>query len=322
MPSRSEHWAFTLNNYTDEDLITLTDASSTGIPITARNKVIYLVFGFEEAPTTGTKHIQGYLQLEKAGEMRDLQAWAGPNYHWSACRGSDEDNFRYCTKEGDFLQWGNRKSIAAKAGQGKRTDLDEVKKLIDDGKSFDDIAEQCFEACAKYFKFIQDRVTHRGQLQHLSQLKDQLSASTLRPWQEEVWQILSGVPDPRKIHWRWDPDGNMGKSWMATYVSVLRNGLILEPGKKTDLAYIFSKKTTGIVIFDLNRTTAPDPESKHSPMDVVYSLMESLKNGYLVSTKYDSSTIHFPCPHIVVFANWEPDTSKMSQDRWDIKQIV
>lgn len=321
MPSRSDHWAFTLHDYTEDDLLRLTDTGPDGtIRITTKCRITYLIFGYEVCPETGRRHLQGYLQTDKATEIQSLIAAFRPQYHWTKCRGSDEDNFLYCTKDDDFTQWGNRKSIAARA-QGKRTDLDQVKKLVDEGKSYEEICQVCFDACAKYHKFIQERVSAHGQNKHILSLRAQLNDAVLRPWQAEVWEILSGPPDPRRVLWYWENQGNVGKSWMAKYLSVLRDALILEPGKKTDLSYIFSKNPTMIVIFDLNRTTAPEPGTTSSPMDVVYSLMESLKNGYLVSTKYESNTLHFPTPHVLVFANWEPDQSKMSSDRWFIKNI-
>lgn len=115
--------------------------------------------------------------------------------------------------------------------------------------------------------------------------------------------------------------GNVGKSYFAKYLAVTHGALKLEPGKKMDLAYIFAQKPAKIVIFDLSRTTAPDPETRSSPLDVIYSLMESLKNGYLISTKYDSRAVMFEVPHVVVFANFPPDRTKMSDDRWDISEL-
>lgn len=49
--------------------------------------------------------------------------------------------------------------------------------------------------------------------------------------------------------------------------------------------------------------------------------MESIKNGLICSCKYVSVTKSFVIPH-VVFANYEPDQSKMSADRWDIRPIT
>lgn len=49
--------------------------------------------------------------------------------------------------------------------------------------------------------------------------------------------------------------------------------------------------------------------------------METIKNGIMFSSKYDSTMKVYDHPHVVVMAHGLPDTSKLSQDRWDIRNI-
>lgn len=61
------------------------------------------------APTTGTKHIQGYIEFMRSGpdakRVRPISALGLPKeVHWGdsngkPCRGSREDNITYCSKE-------------------------------------------------------------------------------------------------------------------------------------------------------------------------------------------------------------------------------
>ena len=125
---------------------------------------------------------------------------------------------------------------------------------------------------------------------------------------------VSAESDPRKIMWYWDQSGNTGKSFMANYLGLLHGATILTGGKYPDMAYIYAQKPTNIVIFDLSRTT-------EDYMTAIYSMSEHLKNGRIVSTKYESKTIWTGNPHVIVFANFKPDPNKWSTDRYDVIQL-
>ena len=53
-----------------------------------------------------------------------------------------------------------------------------------------------------------------------------------------------------------------------------------------------------------------------------YSAIESLKDGLLFSGKYEGGVKLFPPPHVVIFANFLPDMTKLSIDRWDIHTLL
>jgi len=128
-------------------------------------------------------------------------------------------------------------------------------------------------------------------------------------------------PHARQITWIWSSAGNTGKSTMATYLGALKEACVLETAKKQDLAYIFAQKPAKIVVFDLSRTLAPDDDGR-SKLDHLYALAESLKNGHLVSTKYQSASLYFARPHVVFFANFGPDMTKWSADRYVVREIT
>lgn len=97
--SRSRAWCFTINNYTPE-----TVAALNSIPMNLSKD--YMCFQKEVAPTTGTRHIQGYIRW---GNPRFFQYVSGviPG-HVQIARGSAEQNKAYCSKEGgeDFTERG------------------------------------------------------------------------------------------------------------------------------------------------------------------------------------------------------------------------
>ena len=69
--------------------------------------------------------------------------------------------------------------------------------------------------------------------------------------------LVASPADRRKIHWMWVPVGNIGKSWLAKYLMLTQDALLLESGRKLDMAYSFAQKPTKIVLIDLSRSVAP-----------------------------------------------------------------
>lgn len=54
---------------------------------------------------------------------------------------------------------------------------------------------------------------------------------------------------------------------------------------------------------------------------VNFTAIEELKNGTFISTKYNTKRMRGPSPHVVIFANFEPDYTVLSKDRWIIGEI-
>jgi len=62
------------------------------------------IVGFEICPTTGAKHLQGFIALKKPMRMTEIKIIGKP--HLEACLGSEEQNLKYCSKENNFIKWG------------------------------------------------------------------------------------------------------------------------------------------------------------------------------------------------------------------------
>ena len=54
---------------------------------------------------------------------------------------------------------------------------------------------------------------------------------------------------------------------------------------------------------------------------VSYQAIESIKNGIMVSTKYESGMVRFNKPHLLIFANEPPNMEKLSKDRWVVTEL-
>lgn len=79
--------------------------------------------------------------------------------------------------------------------------------------------------------------------------------------------------------------------------------------------FAFAYNWENIVCFDYDRDT-----KEH----INYGLLENLKNGALWSPKYESKCKNFREVNVkvVCFANYAPDYSKLSDDRWRVFHLV
>ena len=116
-----------------------------------------------------TPHLQLYFQLTKQVRFNTIKKWSGPwaKMHFEKSRGSSEDNYAYCTKDGAFWEYGEKKLMP---GAGARMDLEALKRDIAGGMSYDTICDEHFEAALKYYKFIRERVQQRLKTMELASL--------------------------------------------------------------------------------------------------------------------------------------------------------
>ena len=53
-----------------------------------------------------------------------------------------------------------------------------------------------------------------------------------------------------------------------------------------------------------------------------YEMLESIKDGHGIASRYSSEILRFRTPNVVVvFSNAEPDVMQLSSDRWKILRI-
>ena len=142
---------------------------------------------------------------------------------------------------------------------------------------------------------------------------------TLRPWQQKLLGDLK--PSDRDIIWVVGRKGAEGKSWFQKYlVQFFGSHRVFHTTieKRSDgILHALSKRIIPLIdtfIFNIPRSFSGDY--------VPYNLLEQLKDGQAISTKYNSKCLRFKTPNIVlVFANYGPSQVKMSFDRWQIFNI-
>lgn len=130
-------------------------------------------------------------------------------------------------------------------------------------------------------------------------------------WEQEILTIISAEPDDRTIHWYWSEAGKIGKTQFCKYLAV-KHGAIPLDGKKNDILYCAAEFDSTLYVIPLARKQEDY---------VSYDAIEKIKDGFYMCAKYESKPIIRNCPHIFVFANFAPEVTAMSIDRWRIRKI-
>lgn len=135
----------------------------------------------------------------------------------------------------------------------------------------------------------------------------------LYPWQQEIEKLCHSEPDDRSIYWFYESTGNIGKSAFIKYMIVKYGVLFCSGGKMSDIMnLVFNQDmdNCNTVIFDIPRANRGH---------ISYSALESIKNGMVCNTKYETGVKVFNSPHLIVFANFPPEEPDLlSHDRWKI----
>lgn len=246
--SPAKRWCFTWNNYPEDfEQVLLEKGDGT---------IEGYIFG-EEVASTGTAHIQGYIECSR--KIRAVQHFEIEQIHWEVAKGDRAANIKYCSKEGKYVK-------------------------------------------STHF-FIPRPIK---------------TITSLRPWQQEVVDMIKQEADDRSIHWYWEANGNVGKSALVKYL-VVHHGAIMGAGKAADMKYAIVKyhERHGvypeIIILDIPRSNLNY---------VSYTGIEEIKNGCFSSSKYESDTVVMNCPHVLCFANEGPRLDSMSVDRWNVHHIA
>lgn len=110
----------------------------------------YIGWGKETCPSTKKIHNQGWIQFINKKRIGGVKKILGSKQiHLETCRGSEEQNNIYCKKENNF------KSFGKFIKMGERTDIEQIKKLIDEGNNLKKIADDHFGSYIRYHSGIQ-----------------------------------------------------------------------------------------------------------------------------------------------------------------------
>lgn len=187
--NRREHYekhrgfAFTCNNYTDEDEKRIQ---------AVENK--YLIYGYEIAPTTGTPHLQGFIYFKSPRTLTKVQkimpgCHVEPMYEYS----TPAKNREYCSKMQNFKEFGTCPLTPKQKGQKEKdrwaTALSQVQK-----GEFDQVEPSITMRMGHNFPKILSLV-------NAGDLKQPPRVEYIHPYREAVRQFPDAYRKPRGKWW-------------------------------------------------------------------------------------------------------------------------
>lgn len=139
--------------------------------------------------------------------------------------------------------------------------------------------------------------------------------TNLYPWQKEIVDLHETEPDGKTVHWYVDLKGLQGKSSFSKYMAYHHKVLVIQGGAFKDIMNIifnWDMDTTTMMIIDIPRKNGNS---------ISIAALECIFNGMITNTKFETGVKMFNPPHIIVFSNFYPNESDLSEGRWNIKKL-
>jgi len=213
--AKSTRWCATLNNPTPVEIEHIAQQAPT---------FGYIIHQLEKGEN-GTVHIQAYLETKKDNvkgyqqlTMSQMKQRLGDRWHFEICRGDQESNIAYCSKQDTRADPGQEPTEYGqkRTGQGTRTDLEAAaRRCMEPGVRYIDMCREHPGVCLKY----------SGNVKQMIQGKNE-DIQRLLPGENPKIFLLIGPPGSGKSFWAqhhypeafvWSLDNCGGNSWMDGY---------------------------------------------------------------------------------------------------------
>ena len=182
--SRGKRWCFTINNYTNEDILRLEHIDYE-----------YIIYGKEQGEQEHTPHLQGFIILKNRKTFKSVKKIIGENAHIELARGTNQEASDYCKKDNDYVEKGELPPERGRqGGEAVKRKWEEAYNAAKEG-DFDAIPPELYIRYRTSFKAI---------------------------YQEEVNRNTSAIGDWDLKHhfiWIYGPTGT-GKSHMARAIAM------------------------------------------------------------------------------------------------------
>lgn len=202
MPSKQARtWTITVKNWDyfdtqewEEDIKNQTEPNGSKI-------IRYLSIGKHTGAKSGYQHCHINLELETMKTLFWIKTklFKRQDIHCEPRRGTRDQCDAYLNKDGYFREIINTRKIQ----QGKRSDLDHIKELIDDGSSFFDLYDEHFGTVVRCEKGIRNYIA----------MKDEIEASSTIYEPPEVIVYVGPAGSGKTWHCATDPDYMDGKGY-------------------------------------------------------------------------------------------------------------
>lgn len=288
-------WMFTWNNPPET-------AHATIQALFDNNTAKHIVHQ-NEVGENGTPHIQGYICFTTKKRLSAARLLLP--VHWTkVTRGTAQRCIAYCKKAETAIP-DSQVELGDYAPPGTRNDLEEFRMDVQNGMSYNELQDKHDKVFANSKGFADDYYNRRRPQ----------PLQTRAPFENREWHAVCNdyidQPDDRTVMFIVDKDGGMGKTTYAQNLLAERNDVqYLKPEKEANIALLLDQDKT-IFLFDCPRSRLDIP--------LPYNTIEGIKDGHVLSGKYQSCMKKFTVPNtVIVFTNEAPDPTRFSHDRWRV----
>lgn len=299
----------------------------------------YLTWQHERAPTTGTNHLQGFIKCKGRHQMNfvkntilKLQDAPVPVSMYLFFHRDDQKAIKYAMKPFSRVNGGYHGDLGKYQDRDSSYDETMKRKLSEKGLMKIEIVTKLQQeidpdeghalVLIEYPDFLSSftqlweasRAMRRREKKH--ERKAKAEKMQLRVWQTCLRDELESTTDDRKIIVYVDKKGGAGKSTLIKYMTDMHpdDHIYGENVKANDFKHVISKHPhPRTILINLTRTV-----NDH----VGYQVYEAVKDGQFTSGKYDSRNVKIDSPNMVFFTNEHLDYTAMSEDRWDIRELI
>lgn len=302
----ARRWCFTLNN-PSIDGSSFFDTSSIKIGIWQLEQ------GEQCVP-----HYQGFVIFLIGRRLAHCKKLI-PRAHWEVAKGTDSENLKYCTKNDGRLSqpvyFPDQTVVIdyckTKGQSEKKRKLSDI--LVDVCEGIDCSSDDRYILHSKQI----DMLAKRRKLEDENDvIRSRYLGVCWLPWQNQVFEEIL-VQNERQVLWVYESKGDVGKSFLAKFLRVSCNWAYLEGETSMHKIAHMVSSCVGVVI-DIPRSCTDDQDH----VICSYATLEKLKNGHLFTTKYEGLDRVVRSYPVVIFANYPPDLTKLSIDRWRCAQII
>lgn len=278
----------------------------------AAGQVNYAV-GSYELGDQGRLHVQAMCSVNPTCRAKWIRGKLD-GYHVEAMheKSTPKKLREYCTKGRthikaafEFGHWGV--SLVTKKGiskKDKKPKLDVVYEYIDNDllNTMEEIEDFDPTTFARNRQAIRRKLDRKQDLIVLERERARLATQAMRCWQHWLFRYLNEIePGNRHMLFVSDKIGGAGKSEFIKYYELFgrRKCDTLEVSKKADMICALDTLNTEVVFIDVTRIQL-------EYMDHLYPFAESVKNGRILNSKFDSYTRRLFNAHVVIFMNDDP----------------
>lgn len=312
--ARGQYWACTINARDDDpDGFDLQRSIEQIESLHEDGVLSYAVGQWERGDDTGRLHLQVYLIFKKQRYCNWIASRIDRSMLFLSRAEWAKGGIAYCkdpTKDSfvdEAFEYGKNPTVF----QGKRTDLDEVNKMIADNKltTYREVNDYRTSVAARHANWVNWRLSEASRDEYLSEERYD-DPYVPRVWQYWMSRILDDTrPSERKIMFVVDKIGHAGKTRFTFEYSRSTNKRfqVMRAMPKRDMASALEYRRE-ILWIDI-------PRGRLAFIDTVYVFMEEAKDGVVGKEKYGSHTQYNKRLHLVAFMNDDVDIGQKERPR-------